>query len=99
MKLYNVRYVITKRAELVQPGTTSASQAEGRGFKSRTPHQISLCISECIYDFVKFHICKLWSTSKQTMNRTCLIRRVSWNQVYMNMRNFLSTLFSIMDSN
>jgi hypothetical protein len=27
-------------AELVQPGTTSASQAEGRGFKSRTPHLI-----------------------------------------------------------
>ncbi len=27
-------------AELVQPGTTSASQAEGRGFKSRTPHFI-----------------------------------------------------------
>ena len=27
-------------AELVQLGTTSASQAEGRGFKSRTPHLI-----------------------------------------------------------
>lgn len=29
-------------AELVQPGTTSASQAEGRGFKSRTPHFITI---------------------------------------------------------
>ena len=89
-------------AELVQPGTTSASQAEGRGFKSRTPHKTtikySLLISENFSYFVKFDISKLCTRCKHAMHRSYSISGMSWNQVYMHMWHFLSAFFSIMNS-